>query len=277
MRAPLPLDGRFCRATARRWLTSALTVLLAILLSISIAPSAVAWSPKTQQTIAADAARLAPPDLARQLERHAEELAAGALEPFSDHAPKHHVGDRAAGGELDRMLRAEVAETIEAIRDHRGFAEVARRLGRVAHWSGDLSNPLNAASTDPEEPRYFRDFLLYAEAARPRFAVVVYEWRPPLRSEADVERLVSEGLDRGRRLYPLLGSEYRRIGFESGRRRFDDRSTAFALASIAYSHAVTDTARLYRYIWLAAGGVDPRSVFAHTRDRVLVLDQGGAP
>jgi hypothetical protein len=235
---------------------------LALTLALALAPApASAWSAQTWQSVAADAARLAPPDLARQLFKHAGELAAGAAEPVA-------TGRRAG-------LAAEVADAIEAIRDHRPFAEVARRLGRVTRLAAELSDPLSSSSADPEEDRYRDDYAAYAESARPRFAVVVYEWKPPVSRAADVAALEQEAAARGRRLYPLLGGEYRRIGFASGRERFDDRSSAFGLAALAYSHAVTDTARLFRYAWLAAGGADPRPVFAHARDRVLVLEQGG--
>ncbi len=229
-----------------------------------------------QEAIARDAARLAPPDLARQLARRAAAVAAGAREPFGERDSALHVKNADGSGALDSVLASEVAEAIAAIRDHQPFDEVARRLGRVSHWAADLSNPLNTDNADREEARYFRDYLTYAESARSRFAVVVYEWRPPVASAGDAALLAREALERGRRLYPLIGAEYRRIEFASGVGRFDDRSTAFGLAALSYRHAVTDAARLYRHIWLAAGGADPRPVFARARDRVLVLDAGGA-
>lgn len=250
---------------------------LGLAVAALVAPlPAAAWSPPTQETIARDAARLAPPDLARQLERHAAELAAGATEPFHEPGADRHYLNEDGTGTADAALRAEVEQAIAAIREHRPFTEVARRLGRVSHWSSDLDNPLNTSATDRQEPRYFRDFLDYVDSARPRFAVVVYEWQPPLAAPADVEALARDALARGRRLYPLIGSEYRRIGFGSGLALFDDRSTAFGLAALAYSHAVTDAARLFRYVWIAAGGSDPRAVFTRPRDRVLVLEPGGA-
>jgi hypothetical protein len=251
--------------------------LAVVVAAAAAAAPAMAWTPVVQEAIAADAARLAPPDLARQLNRHAEALAAGAREPFGEARPELHYRLPDGRGTLDRALAEEVAGAIEAIRERRPFAEIARRFGRIAHWTGDLANPLNAAESDPEERRYYRDFLAYVESAKPRFAVVVYEQRPPVASADDVERLVADALGRGRAWYPAIGKEYRRIDFGVGARRFDDRSTAFGLAALAYSSAVTDAARLFRHIWIAAGGADPRPVFARSRDRVLLLDHGGAP
>ncbi len=89
---------------------------------------------------------------------------------------------------------------------------------------------------------------IYAESARPRFALVSYGANRGIANRAGVERLIQDALVRGRRLYPAIGREYRRIDWAVGRERFDDRSTAFAAASLGYSHAVSDVARLVRYV-----------------------------
>ena len=246
--------------------------LAALLAAASAAPS-LAWSPATQRSIASDAVRLAPPDMARQLSRYPAELAAGAVEPFDDQPADRHHKDEDGSGSLDQILADETAAAIAAIRGFRSFTEVTRRMGRVAHWAADLNNPLNASSGDDQESRYFRDYLLYAESARPRFAVVLYENRSSLAARGDVDRLAGEALSRSRGLYPMIGREYRRIGFASGRSLFDDRSTAFGVAALAYSHAVTDAARLFRYVWLQAGGADQRPILDQPRDRMLLLDR----
>jgi len=74
-----------------------------------------------------------------------------------------------------------------------------------------------------------------------------------------------------RERYAEVGREYRRIDFASGVAAFDDHSTAFGVASLAFSHAVTDVASVLRYIWLRAGGGDSRSGLAATGSRVVLL------
>jgi len=244
---------------------------LALALGFAAASGVLAWSPAGQRAIAADAAQLAPPDLAGQLDRHAREIARGAEEPFEEGEADRHVANEDGSGQLTASLAQEVAATIAALREFRPMQEVARRLGRVSHWVADLNQPLNASASDPQEGLYFRDFALYADSARPRFAVVLYENAEPVTSPADLERLAERALRRGRELYPTLGREYRRIGFASGRQRFDDRSSAFGVAALTYSHAVSDAARVFRYIWLAGGGGDPRPVLDRARDRVILL------
>lgn len=244
---------------------------LALLLGLAATAEVLAWSPAGQRAIAADAALLAPPDLAGQLARHEREIARGAAEPFDEADADRHVANEDGTGTLTAALDREVEATIAALRAFRPMQEIARRLGRVSHWVADLNQPLNASSSDPEEGRYFRDFALYADSARPRFAVVLYENADPVGSPADLATLAQRALRRGRELYPTLGREYRRIGFASGRQRFDDRSSAFGVAALTYSHAVSDAARVFRYIWLAGGGGDPRPVLDRARDRVLLL------
>jgi hypothetical protein len=49
---------------------------------------------------------------------------------------------------------------------------------------------------------------------------------------------------------PLMTEEYARGNGTT----FDDRSTAFGVASVCYSHAITDMVNLEYFIWKTAGG-----------------------
>ncbi|HEX7183308.1 MAG TPA: hypothetical protein VF756_15840 [Thermoanaerobaculia bacterium] len=235
------------------------------------AAPAAAWTPATQTAIAREAARLAPPDLARQILKHPRAFEAGVLDPFNDSDPGRHMKNPDGSGDLDRVLLAEVKAAVEAIRAHRPFEEIVRRLGAVSHYMADANNPLATSAADAEEARYFVDYLRYAETAEPRFPLVFYGAMPGLEKRKDVAPLLGETLRRGRELYPMVGREYRRIGFASGRGRFDDRSSAFGVASLAFSHAVTDVAQTLRYIWLVAGGADERKSVVNGGTRLLLL------
>jgi hypothetical protein len=92
---------------------------------------------------------------------------------------------------------------------------------------------------------------------------------PLLDARPDVSPLVASTLARGRRLYPLVGREYRRIGFARGVGNFDDRSTAFGVASLSFSHAVTDVVRVLRWIWIRSGGADDRPALPERGERLL--------
>lgn len=234
------------------------------------ASPAAAWTPGTQLVIGREAAALAPPDLARQIHKHKKAFEEGILAPFQDADPGRHMKNPDGSGSLDRVLLAEVRAAIEDIRQHRPFEQIVRRLGVISHYMADANNPLATSGADAEEGRYFVDYLRYAESAEPRFPLVFYGVQPGLERQRDVLPLLSQALRRGRELYPLVGREYRRIDFASGRGRFDDRSSAFGVASLSFSHAVTDVAQALRYVWLVAGGADERRSVVGGQ-RLLVL------
>ncbi len=223
----------------------------------SIAPAA-AWTPASQQTIASQAARLAPPDLYRQIVRNREAYLQGVADGFGERDPLAHAKHADGTGRLDQAIATAVDNAVRTITAHQPFNEICYRLGIVSHFIADANNPLNAAADDADEGRYYADFLSYLESAEPRIKLVFYGFRPEFDGGRDLPALVAEGLERGRDFYPLVGREYRRVDFASGAQAFDDRSTAFGVASLAYSHAVSDIAEALRYIWLEAGGIDTR-------------------
>lgn len=248
----------------------ALVALAAAALALAAGPAA-AFSPATQATIAAEAARLAPPDLARQMERHKRELAAGAVAPFRDGEPARHVKNPDGTGSLDAVIAAEVERAVAMVRAHRPFAEIVRQMGVVSHFVADANNPLNASGADSSESSYFADYLHYVESTLPRFPLVFYGLDPRLDGNGGLAPFLAGSLARSRRLYPLIGKEYRRVAFLPGVEAFDDRSTAFGVSSLAFSHAVNDVARVLRHLWLKAGGADERRGLALSANRLLLL------
>jgi hypothetical protein len=220
--------------------------------------AAWAWTPRLQGEIASQAAQLAPPDLRRQLERHEKELRRGALEAFRDQDPGRHVKNDDGSGTLDRVIADETKRAIDMIRAPRSFAEIAYQLGRLSHFVADANNPLNTSQQDPGENRYFADYLYYMESAEPRFAPVFYGIDTRFDRRRDLSGLAAAALQRGRLLYPAIGREYIRTGTVDGRTLFDDRSTAFGVAAVSYSHALSDAANAFRFVWLHSGGADPR-------------------
>jgi hypothetical protein len=248
----------------------ALAALAAVLGTLAASP-APAWTPESHRVIAASAARLAPPDLHRQIARNRDAYLLGAVDPLRDGRPEHHVKNPDGSGRLDEMIALAVDNAIRSIRAHRPFNEIVYRLGVAAHYVADASNPLAVADGDPDEDRYASDFLRYLASTEPRLRTVFYGFQPGFNGDGDLPRLVDEAVRRGRGLYPLVGREYRRVGFRSGVETFSDRSTAFGVASLAYSHAQSDVAEVLRHVWLAAGGMDSRPRIPVRGRQVLLL------
>src|SRR5262245_17614478 len=120
---------------------------------------AAAWTPGTQVTIAREAARLSPPDLARQIEKHRRAYEEGVKATLAEADAGSHMKNPDGAGQLDRAALEAAAAATAAIRDHQPFEEIVRRLGVVAHYVADANDPLAASAADAEEGRYFADYL----------------------------------------------------------------------------------------------------------------------
>ena len=250
---------------------------LGVVVLAALVGPARAWTPESQQVIAEQGARLAPPDLYRQIVRNRESYFVGVMDPFrtplADHA-KNPDGS----GRLDAAIEQAVDNTVRSIELHRPFNEVCYRLGVVAHYLADANDPLQTDTSDPHEASYADDFRRYLERTLPRLSVVFYGFRPGYRGRRDLPALIADSLRRTRANYPFVGREYRRIGYGSGVRTFDDRSTAYAVASLSLSHAVSDIAEVFRGIWIEAGGIDSRPVVPiRGRDQVYVIPTSPDP
>ncbi|MCP4202848.1 MAG: hypothetical protein GY769_13065 [bacterium] len=233
-----------------RMIPSALTILLGF---VTLAPAS-AWTPEMHAEIARQAATIAPPDLFRQIKRHEKAFAAGLSASIGGR------GHSDSGAALLSRLESGSEAIIGAIEAHRPFREIVHELGRLTVYAAEANNPLKHSSDDPQEERYRMDYETYAASAFPRFAVIFYGQGRDVRTETALDHLLSETGRRGSELYPLIGLEYRRIGAIDGIGQFDDKSTAFGVGSIAFSHAVSDLAAIYRYVWLSAGGADRREL-----------------
>ena len=196
------------------------------------------------------------------------------LDPFADHAGRRHEANPDGSGSLRQAVAAEARRTVAGIEGHRPFSEIVHQIGVVAHYVADLNDPLRVANLDPRERSYRGHYPRYLNAARGRFNVVFYGSGRRIGTTGELDSLIGRALARGRRLYPDVGREYRRVAGTGG--RFDDRSTAFAVGSLAYSHAVSDVAAVMRYIWMAAGGSDAGSLPRVAGDRLVLVGRGGA-
>ncbi len=205
-----------------------------------------AWSETTAITLAEQAGRFAPRDLRGQIERHPFALRQGVLA-----ARQQGDADRA------RERAAEAAErAVAAIERHEPFPSILEHLGAAAYWVALANDPV--AEGGRREPRYADDFRSYVDSASPRFTVAFYGEGRDVATASSLAALTAAARARSAGYAPLVGQEYERIGFGSGVALFDDRSTAFGIAALAYSHAVSDAIATLRYIWIAAGGVDRR-------------------
>ncbi len=257
----------------RRVATLAIAGASILVLVMSSSP-AVAWSPETTVAIAEQALILAPPHLGRQLERHKSRYREGVLTPFKQSGGTKQ-GLALPPEVLRQAIDREAQNAIKAIEGHVPFDEVILRMGVVASYMAATNYPLLSEMTAESRPAYLLDYPAFVESAFPRFSVVFYGAGRLIESKADLKSVIDAAFSRSRRIRPLISLEYDRIGVPNGLELFDDRSTAFGISSMAYSHAVSDVVAVLRYIWLAGGGIDSNDLLPLDEDQLILLNPGG--
>ncbi|MGB5294370.1 MAG: hypothetical protein WBP34_05400 [Thermoanaerobaculia bacterium] len=257
----------------RRVATRAFAGASMLVLVMSSSP-AVAWSPETTVAIAEQALILAPPHLGRQLERHKSRYREGVLTPFKQSGGTKQ-GLALPPEVLRQAIDREAQNAIKAIKGHVPFDEVILRMGVVASYMAATNYPLLSEMTAESRPAYLLDYPAFVESAFPRFSVVFYGAGRLIESKADLKSVIDAAFSRSRRIRPLISLEYDRVGVPNGLELFDDRSTAFGISSMAYSHAVSDVVAVLRYIWLAGGGIDSNDLLPLDEDQLILLNPGG--
>ncbi|HUP49252.1 MAG TPA: hypothetical protein VNA04_10725 [Thermoanaerobaculia bacterium] len=211
------------------------------------------WTRAGDERIARKAAQLAPPDLRLMIERFEPEYKQGLARAQSDEGSDWHRHFPQTG-RLRQRIEAETAGAIAMLRGGEPMSSVVERLGMLAHFMADANNPFHVSNDDPRLAASQLDYKLYFERRLARFPTVFYGLDPSFQLGPYLDRTFS----RTARFYPLIREEYFRFGQRRSSAEFDDRSTAFGIASISYSRAVSDLVNLYYFIWREAGG-DVRS------------------
>jgi hypothetical protein len=202
-----------------------------------------AFESKAREAVAIAALRLAPPALARQLNRHRATLKSGAQESVPSEPAV-----------VARRVREEIDRAVTLIDSHASFKSLAASLGRLAGIMACLNDPL-WAEADPVRAADAAKFAVFFEDRMKRFPLVYNGPADHGLDRGDVEAYIASirtRYDGDRRslakaYHPSDGSSVRPSDF-------DDRSVPFAIASLAYSHAVNDTARVWIHVWRRAHG-----------------------
>jgi len=227
------------------------------LLLLLIPISANAWTRTSDQQIAARAAQLAPRDLRLVIYRFHSQYAAGIDRALADEKSDPHRTH------LRERIDKETGVIVNLLRTKQPMPQVVFRLGILAHLIGDANNPFHVTAHDELEPSHV-DFEHYFERRMERFPTVFYGLDPAFALAKYFDRAVN----RTANFAPLMSEEYFRGGSRHTSAEFDDRSTAFGVASICYSHAITDIVNVDYFIWREAGG-DVRQAASMRTARVI--------
>jgi hypothetical protein len=231
-----------------RFVSAALLILLG-------ASPALAWTDATRRRMLDDALKLTPPALASLLGRYHSDLNRGMIDPSREESKEDHR-QRTSGeyGLAARMIASRGNQAVTLIGQPGRLSLAVYAMGDVAHYVADVNFPLNDGDGPPGDPIFYASYQSYVERALGRFPVVL-ERKPS-------EELRENRLEDFGRAAALRASAYiapiREAYTPEGRPRsasaFDERSLPFGVASLSYSHAVNDIARVWTHVWKEAGG-----------------------
>jgi hypothetical protein len=229
----------------------AVVAIVALLVGMFGTAPARAFTAQTRSAIVEKAVRLMPAALARQLRRHGKVLHSGALDGLERTGLRREVSDRALIG---RAIEAESRRAVQLIDAHAPMREVARSFGRLAQLISDLSFALNVVQDEARESEFFDDYCKYVERSLPKIATTFAGFPHPQLAAGDLPGFTGTVAERAALDYAGIVRSY----YPPGRARhpsdFDDRSVAYASASLEVSLAITSTAQLWLYVWHRAGG-----------------------
>jgi len=226
-----------------------------MLVAAALASPASAWTGPTRQRMVDDAIRMCPPSLATLLGKYRSDLIHGMTDPLSGESGEEHRQHLPGtyGSAAATMARqGEQAVTIIGQPGRLRLAVYA--LGSAAHFAADVNFPLNCAAGGVGDPLFYQDYARYAESMMARFPVVLDERPSPALDKDRIQDFALAAARRSADFVPHVRAAYSAAGKRLSAAAFDEKSLPFGVASLSYSQAVNDIARLWIHLWLRAGG-----------------------
>lgn len=250
--------------------------LLAACAALALPSIAGAWPAPMHESIAEQAGRLMPLSLQRILAAHIDELKRGAVAPLSfQNREILYLHADGRYGSLDEAALKQTQRVLDLLEQRQSMGAVAYEMGVLSHLVAAAQDPVNVSAEDPREAEWAPSFERYAAAQHGRFQVVFDGYLSPHLARDDVRGFVRSLAERSRRHYPILSHAYLlEDGSVASNSSFDDRHPVFGVASLAYSHAIADTAKLWLYAWIHGNGDTTDLPFPQAFDPVALTAQG---
>lgn len=220
-------------------------------LTILLCPSvlAYAFTPESRVTITLNAFKLMPPSLRAQLEKHKKECLMGALEPMIHNGEwNHHPG---LHGELiAEKISHHVDVIVNMINNHEPFKNIIHEMGTLSHHVTDLNFPL---TRNGDGKKYYDAFAKFCSSKEDKIPFVFYGFYDPHLSKNNIQGFSAEVNRRSMSHIPYVKESFLRTR-QGSQAEFDDRSILFGIAALSFSHAITDIARVWLFVWNQAHG-----------------------
>lgn len=212
------------------------------------------WTPRTYQIIVVKSMRLMPASFRNVMLQHKKEILSGSIRPDELTETQHTYDVRNQSGYLQQRI-VELSSGIPLkIATHVPFRIIAEDFGRLSHYMADLNDPLIFNDSDRRESTYRTDFARYLEKN-----IDLFPWifdgheHPLLRKESELDYLQHIASDTAKK-YSLLGNAYYPNGTLVSSDTFDPRSLPFGIASLSFTHSISNTVQIWFYVWRKAHG-----------------------
>jgi len=219
-----------------------------------VAPAA-AWTDATRQRMLKDALRIAPPALTDILTAYEKQLVRGMLDPSRREDEEVHWQHADDGrGLAAHGVALKDTEIRAMLEERRSPRRIAYEFGTLAHLVADLAFPLSVSDADAREPLYRDAYRRYIESKLGRIPFVFDRQPPPdlVRGNLEAFALASARLAAGN--YKPIGPAFRDDGTPAGPQALDERSLPFGIASLSYSHAVSNITWVWMHTWKSVNG-----------------------
>jgi predicted Rdx family selenoprotein len=220
-----------------------------------LAAQAQAWPSETMIAIGRDARRLLPGSLSRLLADREKEVQqeAARLAPELARALARDLPAGALQPDTLALVDGEVDGIVLLLRERR-VGEGLVRLGALLRVVADLSDPVLAVGPEGWPPGLEREYYALFAANFDKMPVVLDDPRALELSRRELGGLLQSLVLRSREQAPTIRAELVRGGRVVSHTALDFRSPAWAVASLAYSRAVTGTAATWLAVWREVRG-----------------------
>jgi hypothetical protein len=229
--------------------------LLPIAVLLVLPGVAGAWPAEMMAALSRDARRLVPRSLSRLLGERENQIAEELkrFPPGLAHALAVDLSTGQLQPETVAGLEYEADRVVELLRSGR-VSEGLLRLGSLMRIPADLSDPVLSGGPEGFPPGVTREYYALLAANLENMPVVLDDPEALERPRVELPALWQSLIDRSRPQAVVIRRELFRDGRLVDHRRLDFRSPAWAVASLAYSRAVTGIAATWLAVWREARG-----------------------
>lgn len=216
----------------------------------------IGWTSRTHQMIVVEASKLTPYELKLLIKGHRQEILEGAISPLRGAKDEsHYLLVDGSFGKAHLRIDSEAAAVIKEMRSGKlDIGDFCRRLGIISHYVAEVNNPLLTGDLKRESGWFYNNFVKYTDSKMDTFVRTFDGYRNGFLENGDFQGFAIASAIRSAGWFEPLKNIYamnrqKNLGYD-----FDDKSIPYATAALAYNYSVTDTAKVWYYIWRSLKG-----------------------